>query len=89
MIFAGQGITPIWYVYAMASVQLLQVVNTSVNFPIYWFVGNFRETFLNLFCGSQGVMGRVRKTLFNSESDNNCLEETNIEMMIMMMHQRF
>ena len=65
----------------MASVQLLQVVNTSVNFPIYWFVGNFRETFLNLFCGSQGVMGRVRKTLFNSDSDINCHEETNIEMM--------
>ena len=64
----------------MASVQLLQVFNTSINFPIYWFVGNFRETFLNLFCGSQGVMGRVRKTLFNSESDNNCPEDTNIEM---------
>ena len=65
----------------MASVQLLQVVNTSVNFPIYWFVGNFRETFLNLFCGSEGVMGKVRKTLFNSESDINCQEETNMEMM--------
>merc|ERR1712096_2486 len=43
------GITPIWYLYAMASVQLLQVINTSLNFPIYWFVGNFRETFINLF----------------------------------------
>ena len=75
-----QGITPIWYIYAMASVQLLQVVNTSVNFPIYWFVGNFRETFLNLFCGSEGVMGRVRATLFNSDSDH-CQDETNIEMM--------
>ena len=75
-----QGITPIWYVYAMASVQLLQVVYTSVNFPIYWFVGNFRETFLDLFCGSQGVLGRVRKTIFNSESDNNIREETHIEM---------
>ena len=75
-----QGITPIWYVYAMASVQLLQVVNTSVNFPIYWFVGNFRETFLNLFCGSQGVMGRVRKTFIGSESEPICHDETNIEM---------
>ena len=46
-----QGITPIWYLYAMASVQLLQVINTSFNFPIYWFVGNFRETFLAIFCG--------------------------------------
>lgn len=43
------GITPIWYLYAMASVQLLQVINTSLNFPIYWFVGTFRETFINLF----------------------------------------
>ena len=25
-----QGITPIWYLYAMASVQLLQVINTSL-----------------------------------------------------------
>ena len=75
-----QGITPIWYVYAMASVQLLQVVYTSVNFPIYWFVGNFRETFLDLFCGSQGVLGRVRRTIFSSESDNNFQEETHIEM---------
>ena len=64
----------------MTFVQLLQVVNTSVNFPIYWFVGNFRETFLNLFFGSEGVMGRVRKTLFNSESDINSDDETNIEM---------
>jgi len=46
-----KGITPIWYLYAMASVQLLQVINTSFNFPIYWFVGNFRETFLAIFCG--------------------------------------
>ena len=45
-----QGITPIWYLYAMASVQLLQVINTSFNFPIYWFVGNFRETFMAIFC---------------------------------------
>jgi len=44
-----RGITPIWYLYAMASVQLLQVVNTSLNFPIYWMVGNFRETCLGLF----------------------------------------
>ena len=35
----------------MASVQLLQVINTSFNFPIYWFVGNFRETFKAIFCG--------------------------------------
>ena len=34
----------------MASVQLLQVINTSSNFPIYWFVGNFRQTFLSIFC---------------------------------------
>ena len=34
----------------MASVQLLQVINTSFNFPIYWFVGNFRETFMAIFC---------------------------------------
>ena len=34
----------------MASVQLLQVINTSFNFPIYWFVGNFRQTFLSIFC---------------------------------------
>ena len=34
----------------MASVQLLQVINTSFNFPIYWFVGNFRETFMVTFC---------------------------------------
>ena len=47
---AIQGITPIWYLYAMASVQLLQVINTSFNFPIYWFVGNFRETFMAIFC---------------------------------------
>jgi len=47
------GITPIWYLYAMASVQLLQVINTSLNFPIYWFVGNFRETFYNLFSFKQ------------------------------------
>ena len=46
----SQGITPIWYLYAMASVQLLQVINTSFNFPIYWFVGNFRETFMAIFC---------------------------------------
>ena len=26
-------------------------------------------------------MGRVRKTLFKSESDNNCLEETNVDAM--------
>jgi len=76
-----KGITPIWYVYAMASVQLLQVVYTSVNFVIYWFVGNFRETFLDLFCGSQGVVGRVCKTFYTSESDNNFPEETHIEMM--------
>ena len=44
-----QGITPIWYLYAMASVQLLQVVNTSLNLPIYWLVGNFRETCLDCF----------------------------------------
>merc|ERR1712130_738174 len=44
----NKGITPIWYLYAMASVQLLQVVNTSLNFPIYWMVGNFRETCLGL-----------------------------------------
>ena len=43
-----QGITPFWYLYAMASVQLLQVINTSLNFPIYWFIGNFRQTFINL-----------------------------------------
>ena len=50
MTFLMQGITPIWYLYAMASVQLLQVINTSFNFPIYWFVGNFRETFMAIFC---------------------------------------
>ena len=44
-----QGITPIWYLYAMASVQLLQVVNTSLNLPIYWLVGNFRETCFDCF----------------------------------------
>ena len=55
----------------MASVQLLQVVNTSVNFPIYWFVGNFRETFLNLFCGS-----REGKSL----KDHNSHNGTNFEM---------
>merc|ERR1711974_544392 len=26
----------------------IQVVNTSLNFPIYWMVGNFRETCLGL-----------------------------------------
>ena len=50
-----QGITPIWFVYAMVFIQLLQVVYTSVNFPIYWFVGEFRETFLKLFCCAQDV----------------------------------
>ena len=64
-----QGITPIWYLYAMASVQLLQVINTSLNFPIYWFVGNFREIFLATFCGwgkkadtkpGLGTLGRVK-----------------------------
>ena len=53
-----QGITPIWYIYVMASVQLLQLVNTSVNFIIYWFVGNFREIFLNIFC--PGKFWRVK-----------------------------
>ena len=45
-----QGFTPIWFIYIMASVQLLQLFNASINFPIYWFVGNFRETFLKIFC---------------------------------------
>ena len=27
------------------------MINTSLNFPIYWFVGNFREIFLATFCG--------------------------------------
>ena len=64
----------------MASVQLLQLVNTSVNFPIYWFVGNFRETFLNLFCGTRGFLGNIRKKVINVANENNCPDENTIEM---------
>ena len=44
------------------------MINTSLNFPIYWFVGNFREIFLATFCGwgkkadtkpGLGTLGRV------------------------------
>lgn len=69
-----QGITPIWYLYAMASVQLLQVINTSLNFPIYWFVGNFRETFIHLFSFKQ---------CFSTESHRSIAEEWDTQMSCM------
>ena len=41
----NQGYLKIWYLYILSIVQLLQVVNASLNLPIYWFVGTtFKET---------------------------------------------
>ena len=35
----NQGYLKIWYLYVLSTIQLLQVVNASLNLPIYWFVG--------------------------------------------------
>ena len=41
----NQGYLKIWYLYILSIVQLLQVVNASLNLPIYWFVGTtFKAT---------------------------------------------
>jgi len=45
----GQDKTPLWFMYVTAAVQLLMVVNASLNLPIYFFAGkSFRETSLDL-----------------------------------------
>jgi len=42
----GKGFFLIWYLYVQAALQLLQVLNSSQNFPIYWSVGTgFKNTF--------------------------------------------
>ena len=64
-----QGFTPIWYLYAMASVQLLQVINTSCNFPIYWFVGTFRETFIQIFCNCASDKPQPARLQYNGGQD--------------------
>ena len=41
--------TPIWFMYVTNGVQLLMVVNASVNLPIYFFAGkSFREVTIKL-----------------------------------------
>ena len=35
----NKGYLKIWYLYILSTVQLLQVVNASLNLPIYWCVG--------------------------------------------------
>ena len=35
----NRGYLKIWYLYVLSTVQLLQVVNASLNLPIYWCVG--------------------------------------------------
>ena len=69
---------------------VLQVINTSLNFPIYWFVGNFREIFLATFCGwgkkadtkpGLGTLGRAGgnwKSRFNMISTRVDIFNTNI-----------
>jgi len=43
----NEGYLKIWYLYLLTVVNLLQVMNASLNLPIYWFVGSsFRETLL-------------------------------------------
>eukprot|EP00092_Neocalanus_flemingeri_P014437 GFUD01015576.1.p1 GENE.GFUD01015576.1~~GFUD01015576.1.p1 ORF type:complete len:498 (+),score=105.88 GFUD01015576.1:152-1645(+) len=45
----GQDKTPLWFMYVTAAVQLLMVVNASLNLPIYFFAGkSFRETSMQL-----------------------------------------
>merc|ERR1711892_396659 len=45
----GQDKTPLWFMYVTAAVQLLMVVNASLNLPIYFFAGkSFRESSLEL-----------------------------------------
>ena len=42
---SNKGFLKIWYLYILSTVQLLQVVNASLNLPIYWCVGtSFKET---------------------------------------------
>eukprot|EP00092_Neocalanus_flemingeri_P018501 GFUD01020026.1.p1 GENE.GFUD01020026.1~~GFUD01020026.1.p1 ORF type:complete len:416 (-),score=82.55 GFUD01020026.1:407-1654(-) len=41
-----QGYLKIWYLYILSTIQLLQVVNASLNFPIYWILGaTYKATF--------------------------------------------
>jgi len=41
----GKGYYHIWYLYVQAALQLLQVLNSSQNLPIYWNVGSgFKNT---------------------------------------------
>merc|ERR1712106_720264 len=35
----NQGYLKIWYLYILSTVQFLQVLNASLNLPIYWFFG--------------------------------------------------
>jgi len=45
----GRDKTPIWFMYITNAVQLLMVVNASVNLPIFFFAGKtFREVTINL-----------------------------------------
>jgi len=45
----GRDKTPIWFMYITNAVQLLMVVNASVNLPIFFFAGKtFREVTINI-----------------------------------------
>eukprot|EP00092_Neocalanus_flemingeri_P095536 GFUD01121553.1.p1 GENE.GFUD01121553.1~~GFUD01121553.1.p1 ORF type:complete len:347 (+),score=65.60 GFUD01121553.1:153-1193(+) len=39
----NQGYLKIWYLYILSIIQLLQVVNASLNLPIYWILGTTCE----------------------------------------------
>ena len=42
---ANKGYMKIWYLYVQSTVQLLQLINASLNLPIYWCVGtSFKAT---------------------------------------------
>jgi len=77
----GAGYLKIWYLYLLNVVNLLQLMNASLNLPIYWFVGSaFRETLVKEASGlRQRIIQLCSKTdLTEDVIVGNCVEQISL-----------